>query len=126
VLELRALDAHVDGLGLGGLELGLRLHHVGLGRHPAREPVLGQAEELLEGGDGLVEQLLLSVQGAQLEVVLGQLRLEAQARRLQVSRARLGGGPVRLHPAADPSPDVQFPREIEAQLEVRAGAARGP
>ena len=30
MLELRALDAGVDGLGLGGLELGLRLHHVGL------------------------------------------------------------------------------------------------
>ena len=39
---------------------------------------------------------------------------------------RLGGGPVRLHPAADPSPDVQLPREVEAQLEVRAGAARAP
>jgi len=62
VLELRALDAHVDGLSLGGLELGLGLHHVGLGRHPTPEPILGQAEELLEGGDRLVEQLLLRVQ----------------------------------------------------------------
>jgi len=35
-------NADVDGLGLGGLELGLRLHHVGLGRHPVREPVLRQ------------------------------------------------------------------------------------
>ena len=37
VLELRALHADVDRLRLGGLELGLRLHHVGLGRHPARD-----------------------------------------------------------------------------------------
>jgi len=45
VLELRALHAHVDRLGLGGLELGLRLYHVGLGRHTARVPILREAEE---------------------------------------------------------------------------------
>ena len=114
MLELSALDAHVDRLGLGGLELRLGLHDVGLGGDSIREPILRQAEKLLEVGDRLVQQLLLGVEGAQLEVVLGQLRLEAQARRFHVTRARLGAGPVRLHRAADSSPDVQLPREVEA------------
>ncbi len=126
MLELRALDAHVDRLGLGGLELGLRLDHVGLGRDPARVPVLRQAEELLEGGDRLVEELFLGVHGAELEVVLRQLRLEAQARRFEVARARLGAGLARLHRAANPSPDVELPREVEAQQEVRLGPPEEP
>ena len=42
VLELRALDAHIDELGLRSLELGLRLLHVRLGVHSLAKQVLGE------------------------------------------------------------------------------------
>ena len=44
MLQLGALDAHVDRLGLRALELSLRLKDVGPGRHTARVPVLRQLQ----------------------------------------------------------------------------------
>jgi hypothetical protein len=77
VLQLGALHAHVDRLGLRSLELGVGLHHIGLGSHAAGVLVFRQLERLLEGRDGRVQQLLLGIEGAQLNVVLRQFGLEA-------------------------------------------------
>ena len=119
MLPLRALHAEVDGLCLGGPELGLGLDHVGPGGHAARIPVSSQLERLREGVDRRVQQLPLGVEGLQLEVVLRQLSLEAQPDRLEVGRARLGAGLAGLDRAADPAPEVWFPRHGERKGEVR-------
>ena len=113
VLRLGARHAHIDGLGLRGFELGLGLHHIGLGGHAAGVLVIRQLERLLVVRDGLVQELLLGIVGAQLKVVLRQRSLIAQAGALQIARARLGAGLVGLDRAADRAPEVQLPREVE-------------
>jgi hypothetical protein len=47
VLQLGALHAHVDGLSLRGFELGLGLHHIGLGGHAAGVLVFHHLDLLL-------------------------------------------------------------------------------
>ena len=46
---------------------------------------------------------------------LGKLGLDAQSHPFEVGGARLGARPARLHSAADPPPDVQFPSNIQGQ-----------
>ncbi len=64
MLELGALDAHIDGLSPGGLEQRLRLEHVRPGGDAGVVLVLRELDRSLESGDGRVEQLLLHILGA--------------------------------------------------------------
>ena len=110
VLQLRALDTDVDRLGLGGLELGLRLEHVCPGCNAARIPVLRQFEDLLVGGDRRVQKLLLGIERAELKIVLCQLRPERASgplRGLPRSPGRLPRSPP---PCGEPGPRGLVPR----------------
>ena len=74
------------------------------------------------GGDSCVEQLALGVERPELEVVDRQLALHAERLRLEVGGGGLGVRSVRLNAAADASPDVDVPGEVERQDEVGCDA----
>ncbi len=61
MFHLRPLPAQVDGLGLGALELRLRLGDVGFRHDAGPILVLGQAQRACVSRDGLVEQALMFV-----------------------------------------------------------------
>ncbi len=82
VFELRALHADVDRLRLRALQLRLRLHDIDVRRDTRVIAVARELERFLERGHGVVEQLALLVEHAQLEIIEGELRLRQQAHRL--------------------------------------------
>ena len=71
MLQLRPLHAHVDRLGLRGLELRVRLKHVSPRCDARVVPVLRQLPGTSVGRHRLVEERLLRIEGAELEIVLG-------------------------------------------------------
>ncbi len=104
VFKLRARDGDVGGLDLGVLQLGLGLGEVGLGGDAADEAVVGDADGLLILRDGVVEELLLGVGGAELEVVDGELGLQGEQRGLAVGGGGLGLFAGGVDAAADARP----------------------
>ena len=98
------------------------LQHVGACRHAARVAVPRQLERPLVVGDGLVQQPAIRIERLQEEVVLGELRPDAQPRGLEVGGARRRARARGLDAAADPAPEVQLPRDVDGQLEDRGGA----
>ncbi len=121
MFQLGALHTQVDQLGLGGLQLGLGLEHIGLSRHTADITVLGQLQSLLVGRDRRLEKLPLGVNRSQLEIGLGQGTLSAQAGGFEISHTGLGGVPAGLDRAADASPDVGLPGQVDGQEIIRGG-----
>ena len=105
---LRAADGDVGCLHLGVLKLGLGLGDVGLYGDAAGIAVLGDAYGFGVLCDGIVEELLLSVGSAELEVVHRDFSLEREQGALAV-----GGGGLRLFArrgdaAMDSSPEVDL------------------
>ena len=74
VFVLRALDPNVRVGYARGIELSLRLGHVGFGRGAALIAGGGEPQRFGVGFDGVVEQALLRIRGAQFEVVVRPVR----------------------------------------------------
>ncbi len=119
VLVLGALDADIGKLDDGGLELGFGLENVGLVDDAAFEAVGGDAEGFLVILDGFGEERGLSVVGAKLEVVHGELGLDGKLDVLEVGGGGLSFffGDVDL--AADAAEEVDLVAERDGKLEVR-------
>ncbi|MNH14988.1 hypothetical protein D3C79_745930 [compost metagenome] len=109
VFQLRALPHQVDQVGLGAFQLGLRLGYRVLARDAGTVLVLGHLQRTLIGLDGGLEQALLLVEHPQLQVVLHQLRLQAQADRRHVGKAGLGAGLVGGQAVTQLAPQVGLP-----------------
>ena len=75
--------------------------------------VLRELQRALVGRDGVVEELLLCVQRAQLEVGLRERALHRQARVGQIGGRALLAGPLRADRTAYRAPQIRFPRRIE-------------
>ncbi|MCY1401635.1 hypothetical protein D9M71_167580 [compost metagenome] len=116
VLQLCTLVLEVDRLGFGALELGGGLGHVGAGDDAGLVLVLGQLQRPLITGDGRFQQALLGIQHAQLQVVLRQLRLQAEARGGEVGGAGLHVRGVGFQLAAQLAPQVDFPVHAQARV----------
>jgi hypothetical protein len=71
VLILRAGDAYVDVLGSRGLELGLGEGNVGFRGDTAFKTYLCQLQILFVGLNGVIEELLLGIEAAHLEIIGG-------------------------------------------------------
>ena len=70
---------------------------------------LGELEVVEIGGDGGVEQLLLRIEAAELEVVDGELGAEAELDVGEIGGAGLGVGARLLDSAADLPPEIGLP-----------------
>ena len=118
MFERRALNAKVHQLRLDGVQLRLGLGDVEVRRDSGGEPVLRQREILRVGRLRAREQLHFSVNAVKAEVVLRELGLEQQPGIPHVRRQRLGRRGARRHTAADASPQVRLPRNVERQRET--------
>ncbi|MNN56345.1 hypothetical protein D3C81_1712670 [compost metagenome] len=104
-----ALPDQVDHVRLGALELRLRLGHRVLAGNPGAVLVFGHFQRTLICLDGGFQQAFLLVDHAQLQIVLHQLRLLAEAHGRQVGETGLGVGGVGFQTATQFTPDIRFP-----------------
>ena len=125
MLQLRALHPRIDRLGLRALQLRLGLHQIDLRRDARVVSILREIERLLERRDGVLEQLPLRVQDAQLEIVGSDLRLRREARRREIRGACLCACFTRFDGAAQAPPQIRLPSGIEACRTVGDNAAGG-
>ena len=108
MLELGAEHSDVYCLGTGCLKLRLGLLDFNLGANSSLKPALVQLQGLLIQRDGRVQQLLLGIEAARLEVEQSQLRMHAQVNSCQVSSTGLRLLAIKLHVASHSSPGVDF------------------
>ncbi len=118
MLVLGARDGDVGGLHLGILKLGLCLGKVGLYGDAAEVAVVGDADSFCVLRDGVVEELLLGIGGAQLKVIHRDFSLERQQGGLEIRCRCLRLLAGRSYVAADCSPEIDFIVQLQRQLEV--------
>ncbi len=99
-----ALGERLCLLRTGDIELGLRLRDIEAGGDAGAVALLGQDDRARVGLHGVVENRVLAVQAAQLDVVVGQLRDQRQPRVLEVRGRRGGVGLARGDLVADLAP----------------------
>ncbi len=99
-------------------QLRLRTRHVQARHEAAAVQRARQLQRLAECIDALLQQRHLLVDATQLDVVVGQLCLQAQLRRGEIRRRGQGVVPARLDRVAHAAPQVQFVIEAGAGAEV--------
>jgi hypothetical protein len=104
VFVLGSRNTDIDRLGLRAFQLRLRLDHIRTRSDADLVLILGQVQSLLVGNHGVVEQALLFVGDAQLEIGLRQRGLQRQARVCQGRRAGLRTGDVAFDRAPHAAP----------------------
>ena len=87
---LRPLHGNIRILHHGGLELRLRLGHIGLRSGTALEAIHGELQSILIGFHSVVEKPFLSVRASQFEIIVGQFGMQTQVYSRQISRGCLG------------------------------------
>ena len=120
VFELVALRLQAGNFRLGGGHLGLRLRLFKFAAGAGGDAGLGDLEGFAAQGDGGAHQLDLLVEGAQAEVVAGDLGLEGEQ---DVVHRVLGGrrfGAAGFDVAADLAPEIELPVEIAHGVVGRA------
>ena len=108
------------------IQLRLSLSNVQVGVNSGVEPVLRQREVFFVGCLGACKQLRFSVVTVQTEIILRQFGLVEQPGISHVGRQRLGSRGARRHTAADVSPQIRLPRDIERQTEAFSAARVAP
>ena len=123
VLELRALDAGIDGLRLGGLELRFGLGDIGTRRNADGILVARQLQRSLISLHGVVEQTDLRVLNTEQKIILGEKRLRRQLRRFEVRDAGLRRGFAGFNRSPDAAPEVDLPTHVQRDVVAVAGAS---
>src|SRR5258707_7493628 len=108
MFELRACHSYVDCQGTGCLKLRFGLLDLNLRADSSLKPGHVQLQGLLIILNRGVQELLLGIQTARLEVEQSELRMHAQANCCKISSAGLRLLAKRLHIAAHSSPGVDF------------------
>ena len=118
MLKLPPPQDDIAGLHSGCLKLCLRLVYIGFGSDTALEAVGSDAVRLLVILHGVVQQLLLGVCGAGLEVVDGEFSLKAEENCLAVACACLGLFASGANAATNASPDINLVVQVDRDLYV--------
>jgi hypothetical protein len=118
MLKLCASHFYVNVLCSRLVQLGLCLGHIPIGCDAPMKSSYRQLEKALILLDGVVEQLLLRVLSAQLEVVHGELGAQTE-----IHIGKVCGGGLRvfarlLYGAADAAPKIGFPRRLPGNGDV--------
>ena len=104
MFKLRALHAKIERLRLRAQQLRFGLRNICTPNHADGVTVTRQLQRLRIGADGIVEQLLLRIVDAQLEIIDGEIRLCREASGTQIGDARLRSTVVGLVLAANAAP----------------------
>ena len=90
VLQLGTHHPKIDELGARRLQLRLRQGDIRIRCDAGRESLCGDVECRLIGNDGLLQQVSVRVQPAQIEIIHREFGMHAQLNRCQIGCARLG------------------------------------
>ncbi len=132
MLQQRAARLDIGQLRLGVGKLGLRPAHIQAGGDALVVPVIGEVQRLAIDGDGVGQQLGLGIQAAQLQIIVGQLRLQAQAhappdrRNWTCASALPAATSLRMRPHRSRSQATDDARQIVAIISRLVGAAQRP
>src|SRR6202035_3932521 len=118
VLELRTLQGDIARLDFGCLELRLRLVYVRLRGDPTFKAVVRDAVGLFVVLHGIVQQLLLGVRAAGLEVVEGEFGLQTKQDGLAITCARLRLFSRSTYGSTNAAPDVDLIVHVDRKLYV--------
>src|SRR5262249_12561764 len=94
---------------------------IGFRRDAALQASSSQLQGVAVSLHGVIEQLLLRVGAAELEVVNRQLGMETEFDRLQVSSARLSLLAGRNDTASDAAPQIDLVGQLQRQSEIACG-----
>ena len=126
VFKRRALYTKIHQLRLHSVQLRLRLGHVEVRRDSDLEPVLRQREVFLIGRLRAREQLRFAITAVESEIILREFGLIEQSRVGHFGRQGLGGRGAGRHAAADVSPEIRLPGNVERQIEAYGSVFRMP
>src|SRR5260370_9524000 len=118
VLKLRSLHSDIGVLNARGVQLCFRLGNIRPRGNSSFEPIRGELQIVRVSFHGIVEELFLRIRAAQLEIIHGQLRLQAKLRGCVISTAGLGLFARGSHRAPHTTPKVQLIRKIKGQHEI--------
>ena len=124
MLILRARNAYILILRAGGFQLGAGLLYIQLRIQTGMEQLQGQLQRFFIRDNGLVEDGLLGIQTAHLEIVERQLCLQNQLNVHDVSGAGLRVLAGCAHGTSHATPDVGLPSHIEAAGKSRCTGSR--
>ena len=126
MLGLRPVQAGVLGLGARGLELRLRLLHVGYRGGAAVIQILRELERSGVGGHRSVEKLLLCIESPQREVIAGELGLHAELERGDIAGGGLlaGSGPGDGIAPTRPNRSISYESRTHGEIILRVRQAR--
>ncbi|MNP19835.1 hypothetical protein D3C76_1123830 [compost metagenome] len=123
VFELRTLPDQVNQVSLGAFELRTGLGHGIRAGDTGAVLVFVHSQRALISRHGGFQQALLLIDHPQLQVVLHQLRLLAQADRRKVGETRFGTGLVGIQGFAQLAPQVDLPAHAQLRVVGVANAA---
>jgi len=103
----RALGLDVLSRGARRCELGLRARYIEVRSNAAGVTAHRQLQGMLIGGDRVREDLLLFVESAQIEIGVGQTRLQAQAHGGEIGVGGLCGRSACANFIAHPAPQIE-------------------
>ena len=125
VFQTRTLPIQIQTLCLRRVQLRFGLHHIAAPGHAGCIAVAGDFQCALIFGQTAFIQPPLSINNAQLQIVLHQHGLSAEQGRLQISRAGSKQDGIGFHTAPDAPPQIRFPsggqRHAARVLRVFAG-----
>ena len=98
------------------LALRLGLDHIGPGDDAGFILVAGQGRGAVIGRHGFVEDILLAIQRAQIDIGAGRRHLNGESSRGQVGGAGLQSGLVCFYLAAHPPPEIRRPANLQASI----------
>ncbi len=124
MLQLCALHSDIGLLNAGGLQLRLRLGHIGFGRRASFEAIDRKLQRVPVAFHGVVQKLLLCIRAAQLEVVQRQVGMQAEVYCLQIAGGGLRFLACRRDGPAHTTPHVHFIRQIERQHKISGVVGR--
>ena len=121
VFKRGALHAKIHQLRLHSVQLRLGLGNVEVRCDSELETVLRQREVFLIRRLSAGEQLGFGVAAVEFEIILREFSLVEQPRICHGGRQRLRGRGARRHTAANVSPEVRLPGNVERQTETGVG-----
>ena len=121
MLELRALHAQTDVIGLGGVQQGFRFGDVEAAGYAAFVASLGQVESFLLQVDIIFQDDAILVDETRHDVILGHVGFDGEQHVFVVGDGSLHLRPGRFHRAPDAAPQVDFVADVRRQNELVIG-----
>jgi len=123
VFETGAPPPQTGGVGFGRGQFGFGAGNIQAADLAVAEQAVDQAQVLPAQFDGALQQVNFGVEGAQSEIVAGEVGVQGQAKIFVIGGGRLVLGGGGLDRAPHPPPKIDLPAEVEGYIEDGGGEA---